>query len=126
MSNGISPLIPTCREKFFTEGFIKKHPEHIDGWEKRFLSNSIDDFLKTTEANLTRPRTNTHRLSEIRTPILIVVGDQDVVTPHDIAVSMNEGITNSQLAIVTNCGHIYNEEQPGAFNSIVEDFLARI
>lgn len=124
-SKGIEFVLPMYREMFYSEDFIRNHPDYIAGWEKRFLSNSIEGFMKALEANFKRPEL-TPRLSEIHAPALIILGDQDVVTPRDVSDMLNKGIANSKLAVIPNCGHLCNEEQPDTFNSIVGDFLESV
>jgi len=88
-------------------------------------TDSAKKFIKAHEANAARPDL-TSRLSEIRKPVLIVVGDQDIITPRYISEVMHEGIANSRIVVLSNCGHRCHEEQPDTFNSIVSDFLQRI
>jgi 3-oxoadipate enol-lactonase len=56
-------------------------------------------------------------------PALIVVGDQDAFTPLESARYMHERINGSRLAVIENCGHISNMEQPEAFNKVLLEFL---
>ena len=82
-------------------------------------------FIRAKEANLARPDL-TGRLSEIRKPVLIMVGDQDTSTPRYISEDMHSRIANSRMVVLPNCGHLCNKEQPETFNSIVGDFLQTV
>ncbi len=87
-------------------------------------TDSAKKFVKAHEANLARPDL-TPRLSEIRQPVLMIVGEQDVITPTYISEAMHREIANSRMVVVPNCGHRCQEEQPDTFNSIVSDFLEK-
>lgn len=64
-------------------------------------------------------------LSRISVPTLVVVGDQDRLTPPSVARDLAAGIAGAELAIIRNAGHLANIEQPALFNSILVDFLRR-
>jgi pimeloyl-ACP methyl ester carboxylesterase len=51
-------------------------------------------------------------LAAIRCPTLVLVGEQDEVTPPDRAREMAEGIAGARLATVPDCGHMCAMEQP--------------
>jgi pimeloyl-ACP methyl ester carboxylesterase len=82
-------------------------------------------FMKAHEANAARPDL-TKRLSEIRKPVLIVVGERDAITPRHISELMLRGIPDAQMKVIPECGHRCHEDQPDSFNSIVSDFLCRV
>ena len=66
---------------------------------------------------------HTDRLAEIDAPTLVVVGDQDIVTPPERSQALAAGIPNAQLATIADAGHLANQQRPDAFNAVVADFL---
>ena len=62
-------------------------------------------------------------LPSIAVPILIVVGENDVLSPPAIAESMAREIPGARLAIIANAGHMAPMEQPGAVNDQIRSFL---
>jgi len=62
-------------------------------------------------------------LSEIACPTLILVGEQDGLTPPADAKLMAEKIKRARLEIIPGAGHLSNLENPEAFNSAVRKFL---
>jgi proline iminopeptidase len=76
----------------------------------------IDGNLKSVEY--------TDRLSAIRVPTLILVGDHDESDPL-LAQMMHEKIVGSKLVILPKAGHMTFLDQPGMFEKTVEDFLAK-
>jgi 3-oxoadipate enol-lactonase len=66
------------------------------------------------------------RLDGIRIPTLVIVGDQDRVTPPMLSRDLSNRIAGSQLVEIHSAGHLANIEQPAAFNAAVDQFLAGI
>jgi pimeloyl-ACP methyl ester carboxylesterase len=59
-------------------------------------------------------------------PSLVVVGEQDHVTPLEKARQMADLVTGAQLEVIPGAGHLPNQENPEAFNRVLDAFLARI
>ena len=64
-------------------------------------------------------------LLALTTPTLILTGDEDwpCLLP---AILMKQTIPTAALAVMPNCGHGINTEDPDQFNRIVGDFLAQV
>lgn len=71
-------------------------------------------------------RDHTIILQEIFCPTLIIVGDHDEFTPIESANYMHTRIPGSEMAIITQSGHIPSMEQPEEFNLILKNFLDKI
>jgi len=65
-------------------------------------------------------------LKHIVVPTLIIVGDQDQYTPVVDARFMHEHIPGSELLVIKDAGHMPNLEQPVAFNTALQSFLAEV
>ena len=74
---------------------------------------------------MTRPD-STPLLSSIAVPTLVIVGDEDVLTPPPASASMAAAIRHAELVHVPMAGHLSSLEQPRAFNDALVDFLARL
>lgn len=68
---------------------------------------------------------STPTLAKIDLPTLIVVGEQDAITPPDASRDMHAKIAGSTLEIIPNAGHMAPVEQPQAFASAMQRFLER-
>ena len=66
------------------------------------------------------------RLGGIKAPTLVIVGEQDLLTPPWVAREVASGIPGALLKIVTGDGssHLVPLERPDKFNQLVMDFLA--
>jgi 3-oxoadipate enol-lactonase len=65
------------------------------------------------------------RLGGIKAPTLVIVGEQDLLTPPWIAYEVASGIPGAQFKIATGGGssHLVPLERPDEFNQLVMDFL---
>ena len=66
------------------------------------------------------------KLHEIKTPTLLIWGQQDEVTPAWVGEKFHELIPESELHMVEKCGHAPMMERPEEFNRILDDFLNRM
>ena len=73
-----------------------------------------------------RPADATPGLAAVRVPVLVAVGDEDVVTPPAEAERYATAIPGAQLARIALAGHLSSLEQPSSFGRVLADFLARV
>lgn len=66
------------------------------------------------------------RARQIDVPTLVLVGDEDIITPPALSEELAALIPGSKLEIVAGAGHLANIEQPLAFNAAIDRFLAEI
>jgi len=65
-------------------------------------------------------------LPSITVPVLVVVGDEDVLTPPSESEAMVAALPNASLVRISGAGHLANLEQGQAFEASVDDFLASL
>jgi len=71
-------------------------------------------------------RTNAiDELNKINIPALIIVGEDDELTPLNYSKNMNHALNNSTLMIVPDSGHMSNLESTEIFNATVYKFLSK-
>jgi 3-oxoadipate enol-lactonase len=64
-------------------------------------------------------------LATIRVPTLVLVGEEDTVTPPEEAELIAKGIAGAQLVRVPRAGHLANLENPQAVDAALRSFLRR-
>lgn len=62
-------------------------------------------------------------LASIKIPALILVGDNDSITPPAIAQSMQQRIAGAELEIIRGAGHMAPMEQPAQVSRAISRFL---
>jgi pimeloyl-ACP methyl ester carboxylesterase len=65
-------------------------------------------------------------LPSIAEPTLIIVGDNDPITPPAVAESMNKAIPHSKLVIIKGAAHLSTMEQPEQVNQALRAFLSSL
>jgi pimeloyl-ACP methyl ester carboxylesterase len=65
------------------------------------------------------------RLGRIKAPTLVIVGEQDLLTPPWVAREVADGIPGARFECVTSDGssHVLSLERPDDFNQLVMEFL---
>jgi pimeloyl-ACP methyl ester carboxylesterase len=61
-------------------------------------------------------------MSRVSLPTLIMIGDEDWPC-MEASILIKRTIPTAALAVLPNCGHTINLEEPAAFNALVADFL---
>ncbi|HEU4630621.1 MAG TPA: alpha/beta fold hydrolase [Gemmatimonadaceae bacterium] len=98
-------------------------PELVSHLRAMLARQPVDGIVGALEAMLARPD-STPDLPTIDVPTLVVVGDEDVLTPPREARLLHEGIRGSRLEPLAGAGHASAIERPAAFNHVLRDFLA--
>jgi len=71
-----------------------------------------------------RDRPDAHPgLSAIAVPALVLVGQDDAITPPSAAEMMHERIPSSKLVVIPHARHLSNLDQPEAFREAVASFV---
>ncbi|WP_428547878.1 alpha/beta fold hydrolase [Profundibacter sp.] len=63
-------------------------------------------------------------LEKITCPTLVVVGEEDQLTPPDLAQEMVAGIPDARLEVIPDCGHMSTMEKPDQLTVLLQDWLA--
>ena len=84
---------------------------------------SVDGTVAGGHALATRPD-STGTLSAITVPTLILVGEEDSLTPVEIAKMMNAGILNSELVVIPGASHAAILEAADEANAAILEWAA--
>jgi len=79
-------------------------------------------FVRQQTAIIGRPDSRP-TLTTISCPTLVLVGEQDQLTPLDRAVEMAHGIRGAELVTVSECAHLSTLEQPRVVTRALLDWL---
>ena len=89
---------------------------------KTLMDAGPEGFIGALEAMKNRSD-STGYLAKIGVPTLVIVGEEDGVTPPEASRKMHEHIGGSRLVVLPGVGHLSNLEAPEAFNRALEEFL---
>ena len=86
--------------------------------------NNRDKLVRTLSIAKSAIRHNmSSDLPKIETPTLLIWGENDLVTPPEVAVEFNSLLPNSDLIWIKKCGHAPMMEHPKEFNRILFNWL---
>lgn len=80
-------------------------------------------FIRQQRAVMARPDFQPG-LAAIRCPTLVLVGEDDAITPRFMSEDMADVIAGAQLVVVPDCGHLSTLERPDAVNAALGGWLA--
>lgn len=66
------------------------------------------------------------RVADIRAPILLVIGADDVADMHAIAARLERVLPNATRAVIPGAAHLPSLERPAEFDAVVLPFLERV
>jgi len=103
----------------------EKCPEVVDAVHGMLESAPVDGIIGALEALMTR-EDSTATLPTITVPTLIVVGEEDALTPVRESEAMHRAIPGSRLEVIACAGHVSSVERPAAVNHVLSEFLASL
>ncbi|NRQ32913.1 alpha/beta fold hydrolase [Nonomuraea sp. NN258] len=106
----IGPTTKERRAMVFgrVKGLVQSAPPGAVAWAQRAMAGRRDSF---------------DTLAALKAPLLIVVGEEDELSPLADAEAMARTVPESRMEIIPKAGHLSAVEQPEAFNAAVTEFL---
>ncbi len=103
---------------------FKKNPEMKEKQRQKVLTLTVDSYIYTWKA-LGKVKSFVPRLSGIKVPTIIFLGDEDMNMAGAVQV-LNKGIANSELVTIKGAGHNPHEDNPADFNKALLGFLGKV
>jgi len=124
-TEGAGPIVEGSLANLPSAYTRESRPEVMEELRRIMQSVSPDWITAALEAMKQRPD-STPLLAELDVPALVIVGEDDTVTPPDVAEDMQRRLPNARLAVIPNAGHLSNVEDPNAFNAELRLFLEMV
>ena len=116
--------------------YIKRKTQEVFYNSKVATKEIVDEVFETVNNREKLVRTLAiaksairHNMSEelpnIKTPTLLIWGENDLVTPPEVATEFKSLLPNSNLKWIKKCGHAPMMEHPEEFNTILFDWLSK-
>jgi 3-oxoadipate enol-lactonase len=83
-------------------------------------------FTSQVRAILDAPEQLADLLATLTVPTLVVVGNQDILTPRGDSEELAERIAGAELVVISGAAHGLMIEHATTFNRVVLEFLARV
>ena len=102
-----------------------RHPERAESLRALMARVPVEEVVGALEAMRERPDA-TSLLTSITVPTLVIVGDEDVLTPPREARALAAAIPGARLVEIPGAGHVSCWERPDAFATALADLLGTL
>jgi 3-oxoadipate enol-lactonase len=121
-TEGLQPYVDQILSGFFFGESTDTKSKEIIEVRRTIEGSSVDVVCNTLQALADRIETCSN-LNKIKIPVLILVGNEDQVTPPAASELMQSKIAGSVLYRLENSAHLSNIDNAVDFNKHLDDFL---
>lgn len=92
-------------------------------WLHREIAVAAPVGIAAAQRGMAARPDRTPLLPRIAVPTLVLVGEEDEITPPAESLVLRDRIPGARLVTIAGAGHLSNLEQPEAFNGALREFL---
>jgi 3-oxoadipate enol-lactonase len=122
VEQGTEPFIETMIPNLMGRTTLTTRPDLVEGARSMMRKMSAENISLVLRGMAERPD-SVADLKTINVPALLVIGDEDVLSPVADGELMRQNIPGSQLKVVPKGGHYSPWEQPEAVGPVLRQFL---
>jgi 3-oxoadipate enol-lactonase len=122
---GLARYADENMENYFAPESFENRKEEIAAVRQMIIKTPQQSVINTLLA-LSRRKETCSQLQWINVPVLILVGEEDKITPPEAAKSMQEKIEGSSLGTIRYAAHLSNMENPIQFNELIMEFAGSL
>lgn len=119
---GTEPFFETMIPKLMGRITVSTRPDLVDGARAMMRKMSAEDISLVLRGMAERPDSIAD-LKTINVPTMILIGEEDVLSPVSDGELMRQNIASSQLKVIPKAGHYSPWEQPKAVGETLGQFL---
>lgn len=124
-SQGVDAVADLQVPRLLSDYTRQQHPE-VELRVRQMIDAATADGVAAASRGMAQRPDSTNLLPDITCPTLILVGEQDPITPPSVAQEYGSKIPNAQIAIIPQAGHLSNLEQAESYLEQVRHFLLLI
>lgn len=125
LEKGPEPIARTMIPRLVSEATLERRPEVAERLWQMIVSTNPSSIAAALEGMAVRPD-STDLLPQIAVPTLLVVGEEDQITPRDEMRQMAAAIPQARLVEIPQTGHMAPMEDPAAVNAAIREFLVSV
>jgi 3-oxoadipate enol-lactonase len=122
LEQGTEPFLESMIPKLMGRTTVNMRPDLVEGARAMMRKMSAEDINQVQQGTAARPD-SVADLKTINVPTLIVIGEEDVLSPVADGELMRQNIAGSQLKVIPKAGHYAPWEQPQAVGTVLRQFL---
>ncbi|HEX9186208.1 MAG TPA: alpha/beta fold hydrolase [Vicinamibacteria bacterium] len=124
LAEGPGAAVEAFLPKLLGETTHREQPELVARVRERVLA-SAPAAIASALHGLAARADSRETLPTIGVPALVLVGEEDVLTPPAESELLSAAIPRARLDVIPKAGHLANLENPAAVNAALRAFLAR-
>ena len=110
--------------KLFDPITLQKQPDLVEKI-KQVIDRTDPRGVAAAALGMARRTDFTSKLSSIRCPALVIVGQSDAISPVAEMQAISKAVPKAELKIIAQAGHMAPMEKPAEVNAVLERFLER-
>jgi pimeloyl-ACP methyl ester carboxylesterase len=122
---GPEPIMETLINRVLGETTRRNRPDLIARVHAMAASMTVERIAAIQQGMAARPD-STSLLPSLTVPTLLLFGEEDVVTPRADAETLNRGIANSTLHVLSKAGHLAILEQDEECARLIRQFCEKL
>jgi pimeloyl-ACP methyl ester carboxylesterase len=103
--------------------YTRQHHPEVETHVRRMAEAATGSGIAAVSRGMAQRAVAHDLLAQISVPTLVLVGEQDAVTPPKVAQEYAAQIPGAQFVVIPQAGHLSNMEQPEAFFQTLHNFL---
>lgn len=122
LERGTEPFFQSMIPRLLSKTTRETRPDLVDGALRMLRKMSAQDVAQVQRGMAERPD-SIETLKTINVPVLLITGDEDILTGINEARLMQQNIAGSQLRVIPRAGHYSPWEQPEEAARLLRQFL---
>jgi len=125
LCEGLAPIADAMLPKLFSEATRQRHSEIIERVRRSILAADPRGIAAAARGMAERPDM-TASLGQIQCPTLVLVGQNDPLSPPAMMRAMSEAIPNAEFVEIANASHMAPLENPAEANAAICGFMQTV
>jgi 3-oxoadipate enol-lactonase len=120
-AKGLSAITDVAMRRLFATEFQEANPEIMADRREAFLRT--DPVVFEEACNALADLDLRPKLSGVKVPVLVMVGEHDEATPPPMSHELAAGLPAARLIVLPGCAHVPQLQKPELFLDAIEVFL---
>ncbi len=125
LSEGPAPLADSTLPRLLAETTRQRRPEVVDALRQMVIGGNPRGIAAAARGIAERPDM-TAALAKIACPTLVIVGQDDAISPPAEMRGIAQAIPGATFAEIPAAGHMSPLENPAAVNAAIAEFLSKL
>jgi len=121
-AGNLRSLVEAMIPRLFAKKTIEERPERVAWLSETMERNTPRGMAGALLAMGSRPDRRDD-LARIKVPTIVMVGEEDAITPPNEALALADAIEGARLEVIANAGHMAPYENPAVANAVMLRFL---